>query len=475
MLDQYKNEDYDNMLKEWQQLEDCYNENIKNRTTEYLPKTSGMVKDTENGQKRYEAYLKRANYYNHIKQTVINSKNAIARKPAIINDIPESLEYLLDNFNSDNESIFSVLDDIYQEQMKLGRVGYLVDLISENGKFEAVRYKAQSILDWDFKRVEGIKTLSYVLLNEDIKEVNAIGVSETVTKQRVLGLDSLNNYFTVLLEENEDVLLGQLKANLDNMIDFLGDRVIYPVYMGKMLNHIPFKVANTDNLKMDFQQAPLVNQSNLSIGVYNADANHQALVYLQTANMLFFKGVSKTDFNKNFLGVDSIFQTEGTEADAKYIGVDGEGLLESRENLKELKIETGSFGVTVMEKTTQESEKSLQSRIELQTDKLRDVAVTGASLVQWLLTTIIEWTGQISEVTVIGNTDFRTEQETAKEFKEISEIWQSGRMTNTDYHNWQKRNSYTSLEFDDWIKEIDINRTVVNDDNTNLNDEKKED
>jgi len=470
MLDQYKNSDYDKIALEWQQLEDCYNENIKARTTEYLPKTSGMIKDTENGVDRYKSYLQRANYFNHIKQTVINSKNAIGRKPASITGLPENLEYLSDNFNSDNESVLSVLDDIYSEQMKLGRVGYLVDLIEENGKFEAVRYKAQSILDWDFKRVEGIKTLSYVLLSEDVKELNKLGISELKTKVRVLGLNSINEYYTVLLDEDEEDNLGDLKVDTDQTIESLGNRVLFPAYKGKKLNFIPFKVANTDNTKMDFQQAPLLNQSNLSIGVYNADANHQALVYLQTAAMLFFSGVADSAFKKGFLGVDSMFYTESTEANAKYISPGSEGLEESRANLSDLKTETGSFGVTVMEKTTQESEKSLQSRIQLQTDKLRDVSITGASLVEWLLNTIVEWTKQTPEVKVVGNTDFRTEQEKATEFEKISIIWKDGRMTTKDYWVWQQKNLYTTLEFEDW--KLEINRTVNNDVDKTLNDEK---
>ena len=470
-IDIYYNTDYLSALLEWNQLEDCYKEQIKSKTTVYLPKTSGMVLDKKSGQNRYDAYLRRSNYYNHIKQTVSNSKNAIGRKPATIENLPENMEYLKENFNSDGESLFSVLGDIYTEQMKLGRVGYLVDVITDNKTFEVVRYKAQSILDWSFRRVDGVKTLEYVLLNEDIETINAQGKTEQSIIQRVLGLDYQNKYFTATFDKDESESIGDLKLNMniENGLSSFEDKIISPDFSGRQLNYIPFRVVNVDNLKMDIQQPPLLNQSNLSIGVYNADANHQALVYLQTANMLFMTGVSESQFKNGFIGVDGVFYTDSTEAKAAYIGVSGEGLLESRENLNELKIETGSFGVTVMEKNTQESEKSLQSRIQLQTDKLRDVSLSGAKLVQFLLNTISLWMGGKGDIIVTGNTDFRTEQEKADELEKIYTVWSQNGMTNTDYWKWQTKNLYTDLEFKEW--ELELNRKVNNDIDKTVNDD----
>ena len=502
-ITKFTHPNYNAMSQLWAQLIDCYDENIKAEGTTYLPKTSGMIKDTALGATRYLAYNLRANYINYTLQTVTNSVNTIKRKNVRVASIPDDLMYLKDNFNSENENMESVLYNILKQQMKLGRVGYLVDFRPEkselfpSGKFEAVEYKAPSILNWGFERRGGINKLVYVLLQEESQEISDKGVEVATVNYRILGLDSQDEYFTTLVEQENEKEIGVIRLytleenNLKQKavietekykedqkiyrLSGISSIIDYPNVTGKFLHYIPFFVANADDTKMAFSQPPLLNQSNLSLGVYNASANHEALIYLQTANMMFISGSSK-DEQGNSLIVDGVTFAKNPSAKAYYVGVDGAGLSESRANLNELKNDAASSGTTIQEKNTQESEKSLQSRIQLQSEKLKEVSKTGAEVLQSILRTIAEWSAksktEIEEIEVVANVDFRTEQEKATELDKMIDAWKKGGITDEDLHNWQVVNNYTKKEYKEWIKEIEkkvtLNNETINDIDANI-------
>jgi len=471
-ISDYQNSSFQYYNNLWIVLNDCYNEDIKAKGETYLPKTSGMENDTKSGNKRYLAYKRRGNYFNNILTTVTNSTNAINRRPAIISELPESLEYLTNKFNSDNEKMLDVLNNVYNEQMKLGRVGYLGDYIVDSKQFEAVEYKAPYILDFGFERRKGLKRVVYILLSETSKEINDDGVTKDVLKYRILGLDRNDNYFTVLVNEDNIEDIGKIKKftakdnNLDFNIEIINNEskyshgdyeVLYPNVTGRMLHYIPFKIANARDTKYDFSSPPLNNQSNLSISLYNASANHEHLVYMQSPNLLLLKGVSEEDV-KGMGGIDGILQTENENADGNYIGVDGSGLAESRASLGDLKNETVSFGTDVATKMTQESEKSLQSRIMLQTEKLKEISVTGGNLIEFLLQTFSEWNGDhksvYEKIKVKANTNFKTEKETADELEKMAGMWARGEITDQTYYDFQFTNGYVTETFEDWLLEI---------------------
>jgi len=470
-ISNYRHPEYIKRLPQWNQILDCYNNEVKEKGTEYLPMTGGQSnnKIKENGVKQYNSYKKKALYFNYTKETVLESKNSIVRKETVIT-LPKQLEYLRNNFNSNKESSLSILDDIYTEQIKMSRIGYLLDPTEKQNdiKFNAVEYEAISIVDWNTQIIDGEKQLVYVLLNESqpVKDESGQWVDEN--SYRVLGLRKTDDsyiYYTRVLK-NEQIEDVKFHVNIESFDESIIESESYlePNVRGVTLSYIPFFIANADDNKYETQQPLLLNQSDISLGLYRGDADYRRLLYMQTAAMLFIKGISSDEMKT--VTVDGIFATNEINADSKYVGVGGEGLSEARLSQEQLHKDVSSFGVVASEKNGQESEESLQARITLKTDKLRDVSKSGARLLYFLYYTAGVWINltdkELEEIKVEPNLNFKTNSENAQDLKNVTEIWEKGGMLDKDYYNYQKKNNFTTVAtFEEWENEREKQNTNV--------------
>ena len=451
------NNEYNAIIDRWEVLNDCYNENIKDKTTDYLPKTTAQSLDSVNGQTRYNIYLSKAKYYNFLKDTVDKYQNTITRKPPVI-ELPEILKDYRDNCNRDNESLESMLTQVYGEQLLFGRVGIMVDIENSIDRFSLLQYSAMNILDWKTEIVNGSNILTYVLLRE---------WNYDKYLYRVLFLDEENGVYTYKATE-----LKENKTEIKD-IKILKENAIIPTYKGKTLNYIPFVFCNITHNKPDIEQPLLYNQATLSLGLYNLDADHSALCYKQAFSILFGSGMSREEASRN-IDVDGYSTSENENAKLSYIGVNGAGLSELREEKINLRNIIESYGLTTADKNTAEASETLNARVQLNTDKLRTISKTGARALELALYIIADWMKLATkEISIIGNTDFRTSQEQTQELKNMSELYQIGTITEYDFWMWQKQNDYTSYEYNEWKneiekqkkEEIEINKISVIDNN----------
>lgn len=454
------NSEYIKRQSQWQLLNDCYDETVKNKTTEYLPMPQGQKNDTDNGVARYQSFLTLAKYYNYLKQSVDNFANCIMRKEPIIK-LPESLEYLRSNCNYDNESLEMLLNEVYLEQLKTGRIGLIIDVVEETNEFKIIKYNALDIIDWHSYFINGSKELVYVLIKEE-------------DYYRVLFLDE--TYKTCIMpSKNYDKIKTKLIKNKEVDFSFLYEyNPIEVKYNGKSLNYIPFTFANISNTRAETEQPFLLNQANLSIGLYQLDADHTLLCHKQAFSILFAKGIQSNDSGKT-IDMDGIYDVDNVDADLKFVGVSGAGLSEVRQEKESLKKDVASFGIIAQDKSVQESENSLKIRIQLTTDKLISISRTGARALEWVLETIAIWQGSNPyEIEIIANTDFRTEPEKTAEFLNMSELYKAGTLTEYDFWKWQYNNNYTKYQYEEWKKEINIEDTENNNIEQNEKDSKNE-
>ncbi len=491
---EYANPWYVYMKKYWEQLEIFHDNRVKDYTTAFLPKTGGQILDTKNGQERYDAYLKRTTYYNYIKQTVRDSKNTIVRKPATFK-LPEKLEYLRENFNKDNESILAVLDDTFYEQIKLSRLGRLIDIVEEEDetRFKTVLYKALSIPSWlektEFVVNDEVFNLSnirtYILLNETSSEITEKGTFEEVVKYRVLGLrytgdDQIFRYYTIVLkaEEIEDLqyFVSPDAFDLDFVINKYGERYVEPNYGGIYLNYIPFTFINDSNLKATPDIPLLTDQMKLSENLYQKNANYAEIEQQQTYATLFGSGMDSDKLdNPIIVGAQSLHTNEN--ARLGYVEISADGLTEVRLSQDNLKRDCQTFGgVEVSQKNSTESGKALETRVTLQTDKLRDISTNGVAGITQQLKICADWAGlEVSEVEGIANTDFRTERATTKDVEIMGKLWKEGKIPTVNYYNYQYENLYTNLTFEEWEKELKKQneeiKKVENNDQTNVSED----
>jgi hypothetical protein len=173
--------------------------------------------------------------------------------------------------------------------------------------------------------------------------------------------------------------------------------------------------------------------------------------------------MSREEASRN-IDVDGYSTSENENAKLSYIGVNGAGLSELREEKINLRNIIESYGLTTADKNTAEASETLNARVQLNTDKLRTISKTGARTLELALYIIADWMKLATkEISIIANTDFRTSQEQTAELKNMSELYQIGTITEYDFWMWQKQNDYTSYEYNEW--KIEINKISVIDNN----------
>ena len=469
-IGEYAHPLYNYLKPKWVQLNQFYDNEVKSQGTEYLPKTGGQILDTNNGKVRYEAYKNRAIYYNYTKQTVRDSKNTIIRKPAQFK-FPDGLEYMEDFFDDEGQDIYSTLEDTLLEQIKLSRVGRLIDIakIDNEDRFQSIEYKALSNPAWNEQSEFKIndewvnlgKRVVYILLNETCDAINEAGQFAEVIQYRILGLRYTNDselfrYYTITLKESEVEDIKYFTSpnvfDLESVLKKYGDRYIEPNKNGRFANFIPFSFINDDDLKATPHNPILFDQSELSKSLYQGEANFREIIYQQTISTLFQKGVSQS----GPILVGGQHTVSDPEADLKYVSIDGDSLAEVRVAQQNLKIDCQTFGgVEVSNKNTNESGKALETRVTLQTDKLRDISRNGVAGLVEQLRFAARWGGyNVDEVEGIANEDFRTERATTEDLSKMGEMWALNQITTEDYYKYQFENLYTNDRFEDWLKKI---------------------
>lgn len=459
---------YTAMSGRWVQMNDFYNALVKqkddntNKKKSYLPMTGGQLLDTKTGQIRYEAYLTRSVYYNYTAKTVIDSKNTIVRKKASF-VIPESIAYMEQTFNKDDESIYAVLEDTFEEQLKTSRVCRLLDIVIKEGKpeFRSVEYKALAFPSWQEQEVFNIdgeeinlgKRLVYALLNESCSEIGESGQYEDVKKYRVVGLrytdeDSADmfRYYTIVLYEKEIEDLKYLTSpdrfDYEYIVNRYGDRYKEPGYFDNKYDKIPLTVINSTNLKKSVVNPILWDQSEISKALYQKNANYSEIEHQQTINTLFGKGIT----NDDHILVGGQYTTSDPEADLKYIGIDGSALGEVRESQNDLHSACQTFGgVEVGQKNSVESGRAMENRITVQTDRLREVSETGVAGCVNQMKFACDWMGVKKEVVGVANIDFRAETATTEDLNKMGESWRMGEISTVDFYDWQYKNGYTNF------------------------------
>ncbi len=191
---------YSAMFSKWELGIDSYDggDAIKNKGTEYLPATSGMIADGQGnnntlGQKSYDAYKMRAVYPSIYKEAVEAAIGIMHREPPIIK-LPKKMQDMETNATLLNESLELVLRNINTQQLKTGRLGLLADLKKDKGGIRPVivQYNEKAICNWDdTNKDEDDVDVRLVVLNESGYEMDSELSWEYVNKYRVLGLVGL--------------------------------------------------------------------------------------------------------------------------------------------------------------------------------------------------------------------------------------------------------------------------------------------
>lgn len=467
---------YAEYKEDWVTMRDLYRGErvVKSKGEAYLPATKGMKLDGMDfgkpGREAYEAYKLRAVFHDYVKDAVEYAIGLMHQKPPNI-ELPAKMESLRKKATLYGESLALLLRRINEEQLVTGRVGIMLDLPKKvdpsNPMPQIAMYVTEAIRNWDdgegaVTNGDGEARLNLVVLDESGYVRNADFSWEYRTKYRVLILGNT--------EDNEPEDSGAIYrqgqfGNGEKNTDFNETDLMEPMVRGTTLQKIPFVIANTKDIVNTPDEPPLMGLGRLALAVYRGEADYRQNLFMQGQDTLVLIGgsrrsadASQTSEGPLRTGAGSVLEVE-TGGDAKYIGVNSNGLSEQREALQndQDKAEARTGQLTNSKGNTGESGAALQTRIGAQTATLNQIALAGAGALERLLKICAEWVGaDPNEVKVEPNLEFADYEMTGRDMVDMMSAKNMGLpLSRKSIHNMLLDRGVTKLDYETEISEIE--------------------
>lgn len=395
---------YDAMLPHMQMVRNFYDgeKTVKDAGQRYLKPTVSQTIDGLGigmpGLVSYEKYKEGARFPDLVKQAVENSIGLMHKGDATIT-VPAKMEPLLERITSKGESVYQLIRRVNEEQLIAGRVGLLLDADEATDQPYISMYYGESITNWNEGILDSgnISSLKMAILNEPTVKLDNDFKWIQKDMFRVLSLMPVGGgeggkqiYQTGLFE------------------DVYNPSAMAPVLLtGRPLEEIPFVFVNTKDILPSPDLPPLLGLAYAVLGIYRSEANYRYHLYMQSQDSLVRIGFMGNKDQPLRTGAGALIDLE-IGGDAKYIGVNSNGLPEERTALENDYARAEKIAMQLLaDKKAAESNDALLTRISSQTASLTQIAKTSAAAVEKMLRMIAVWM-QLNpdEVKVTPFTDF---------------------------------------------------------------------
>jgi hypothetical protein len=276
-------------------------------------------------------------------------------------------------------------------------------------------YQAEAMINWDQgeRTTNVIDSLNLVVLDE----------SEYV-RTDMFNWEMVNKYRLLMLGDpivNEGPLGGVYSAGVfeQGATEFNEATMLIPSIRGTTLQKIPFTFINSKDVVPDPDDPALLGLANLVLTIYRGEADYRQSLFMQGQDTLVVIGDAEEKTYRT--GANSSIGLP-TGGDAKFIGVDSQGLVEMRSALENDYSRAAQKGGQLLDSVSREKESgdALKVRVAARTSTLNQVALAGAFGLQQSLRDIAIWTGSNpEEVIVTPNLDFVDDTMAGKELIDL--------------------------------------------------------
>lgn len=213
--------DYARMKPNLKAVRDCIEGEpaIKRERTLYL-KHPNMIDQTSPQQvARYDAFLDGAEF-DEYPATTLASMLGQMTDGEIEQDLPERLQYLVNDIDGDGMPLSGAVENIYSNALQVkfhillaeykglanvdAQAVTLADVKEQNPRAVIKMYNRESLIDWEFKRINGRMQLSLMVLVEQSVERTALFARREVKTYLVLALDDNGEYYQQKYVRNVD-------------------------------------------------------------------------------------------------------------------------------------------------------------------------------------------------------------------------------------------------------------------------------
>lgn len=425
---------------------------VKSRGSVYLPTTSGQRAlglgsngtTAKEGQALYDAYITRANYPTILKDTANALVGVMNKEPPII-ELPSALADMEKNATARGEPLIALVRRLQLNQLLYGRTGILADVDASRNLPYLVDYKARQIINWDdeVKDAQSAERQVVLCVLDESRNVRVDDFRwEWQEKYRALQL--VNGQYVVRVE--------------DNGIRFPD---IFPAVQGGTLERIPFVFINDADLTPELGDVPLLGLARLALTIYRGDADYRQALFMQGQDTLVVIGedIDPDDPSQQLIvGAGAHINIPNPAGDAKFIGVDGQGLPEMREAQANDFERASNYGLQMMSKGGgAEAAETLKIKVAARTATLVNIAETSAAGLEQILKACAMWVGaNPDEVHVEPNTDFIDESMPAAELLGLMNAKARGApLSVRSIHAQMRKGDLTALTFEEEQEEID--------------------
>lgn len=387
-----KNPTYERYLPVWQKTRDAVKGSsaVKNKRKEYLPAPDDG--DGTIAKERYDQYIKRAVYTNFTGRTKNGLVGAAFRKHPEM-ELPNELEYLMQDATGDGLSIEQLAKDELSNLLETGRAFYLVDfpqtddglsieqVASMQLRASIIPYTAEQVINWKTTVINGRKLLSLVVLEESYIDASDEFGHESEIQHRVLRL-------------RDDGYTQQIYRD-----DMPYSEEIYPLKGdGMKWDVIPGIFAGSQNNDSTIDDAPLSDIADVNMAHYRNSADFEESCFLTGQPTLFITHSLTPEqwasYNPNGIKLGSrAGHVLGDTGDAKLLQADANSLVSEAMAAKEKQmIAIGARIIT--DRTGNETAEGARIRFASENSVLGDLVgnLSGA------MRQCIEWCGVFMNV-----------------------------------------------------------------------------
>lgn len=396
---------YTDYAKKWKKCRDVVagEDAIHAAGTEYL----SALKDQD--PLEYAAYVNRTPFYNATWRTIAGFIGMMFRKPPSL-EVPKSIEELLKDVTLSGVTFETFVKDTATEDLEVSRVGLLVDYPSQavDGEGKPIRltkaqaealgmrptmqqYKAESIINWKFGRINNKTVLTQVRLLElatvEIDEFN----TEEESRIRVLDLVQEGNawrYRVRIFKEEDETQIG-------------GE--VFPQMNGKPLDFIPFYFIGPDGTDGTLDDPILIDLVNLNLKHYSVSADYEHGCHMTGLPTPVVSGYA-TQYDQQGAPIQASFYIGSTtawvfpdaNAKAEFLEFTGQGLQALENNLNRKESQMAAIGARMLapEKSGVEAAETLAMRHNGENSILAAIAIAVSEGIEKALKVFVEWAGE---------------------------------------------------------------------------------
>lgn len=295
----YERADYKYALDDWCLVDDVVagERAVKAQTDKYLPRPNETDKSKEN-LSRYDAYIKRAVFYNATGRTLQSLVGATFRKVPQL-ELPDAISHVSDDIDGNGLSVYQQSQETLREVMKRGRHFLLVDWPQAQGAASVRDMRsgglhatvasigAKRVINWRMVKVGEVFKLGMVVIKETIEEVTDDG----------FGVTEINQYRVLRLTEGRYTQEVWRKNEKDEF--FL---IVEPFLVldgqGRPWDEIPGTFVGSNNNDPNIDPSPMLDMANLNLAHYRNSADYEDGVYMhgQGTMVLSVGEISQEEF-----------------------------------------------------------------------------------------------------------------------------------------------------------------------------------